>query len=48
MLKMGMVWQEETFQVEKSRDYQGSFFRFWHFCVFWMSGNLVLQIFLIN
>ena len=48
MLKPGRVWQEETFKIEKSRACQGSFFVFSVFCVFWLSENLVLQIFLIN
>ena len=48
MLKPGRVWQEETFKIEKSRGCQGSFFVFSAFCVFWLSKNLVLQIFLIN
>ena len=48
MLKPGRAWQEETFKIEKSRDCQGSFFVFSIFCVFWLSENLVLQIFLIN
>ena len=48
MLKPGRVWQEETFKIEKSRGCQGSFFVFSIFYVFWLSENLVLQIFLIN
>ena len=48
MLKPGRVWQEETFKIEKGRGCQGSFFVFSIFCVFWLSENLVLQIFLIN
>ena len=48
MLKPGRVLQEETFKIEKSRGFQGSFFVFSIFCVFWLSENLVLQIFLIN
>ena len=28
MLKTGIVWQEETFEIEKSRGCQGSFFVF--------------------
>ena len=28
MLKMGIVWQEQTFKIEKSRGCQGSFFVF--------------------
>ena len=48
MLKPDRAWQEETFKIEKSRDCQGSFFVFSIFCVFWLSENLVLQIFLIN
>ena len=48
MLKPGRVWQEETFKIEKSRGCQGSFFVLSIFCVFWLSENLVLQIFLIN
>ena len=42
------VWQKETFKIEKSRGCPGSFFVFSIFCVFWLSENLVLQIFLIN
>ena len=48
MLKTGEVWQEETFKIEKSRGYQGSFFVFSIFVFFWLSENLVSQIFLIN
>ena len=48
MLKPGRVWQEETFKNEKSRGCQGSFFVFSIFGVFWLSENLVLQIFLIS
>ena len=48
MLKPDRVWQEETFKIEKSRGCQGSFFVFSIFCVFWLSENLVFQIFLIN
>ena len=48
MLKPGRVWQEETFKIEESRGCQGSFFVFSIFCVFGLSENLVLQIFLIN
>ena len=48
MLKTGIVWQEETFKFEKSRGRQGSFFVFSIFVFFWLSENLVLQIFLIN
>ena len=48
MLKLGRAWQEETFKIEKSRGCQGSFFVFTIFGVFWLSENLVLQIFLIN
>ena len=48
MLKPGRVWQEETFKIEKSRGCQGSFFVFTIFCVFWLSENRVLQIFLTN
>ena len=48
MLKPGRVWQEETFKIEKSKGCQGSFFVFSIFCVFWLSENLALQIFLIN
>ena len=48
MLKPGRVWQEETFKIEKNRDCQGSFFVFSIFVFFWLSENLVLQIFLIN
>ena len=33
MLKTGIVWQEETFKIEKSRGCQGSFFVF-SICVF--------------
>ena len=33
MLKPGRVWQEETFNIEKSRGCQGSFFIFNIFCV---------------
>ena len=45
---MGVVWQEETFKMEKSRGCQGSFFIFSIFAFFWLSEGLVLQIFLIN
>ena len=48
MLKPGIVWQEETFKIEKSRGCQGSFFVLSIFVFFWQSENLVLQIFLIN
>ena len=48
MLKPGRVWQEKTFKIEKSRGCQGSFLVFSIFCIFWLSENLVLQIFLIN
>ena len=49
MLKAGVVWQEETFKIEKSRGCQGSFFAFSVFVFFFcLSENLVLQIFLIN
>ena len=48
MLNTGIVWQEETFKIEKSRGCQGSFFVFSIFVFFWLSENLVLQIFLIN
>ena len=48
MLRPGRVWQEETFKIEKSRGCQGSFFVFSIFVFFWLSKNLVLQIFLIN
>ena len=34
MLKTGMVWQEETFEIEKSRGCQGSFFSFLAFLCF--------------
>ena len=33
MLKSGRVWQEETFEIEKSKGCQGSFFVF-STCVF--------------
>ena len=48
MLKTGIVWQEETFKIEKSRGCQGSFVVFSIFVFFWLSENLVLQFFLIN
>ena len=48
MPKTGIVCQEETFKIEKSRGCQGSFFVFSIFVFFWLSKNLVLQIFLIN
>ena len=48
MLKSGRVWQEETFEIEKSGGCQGSFFVFSIFVFFWLSENLVLQIFVIN
>ena len=48
MLNPGRVWQEETFKIEKSRGCQGSLFVFSIFVFFWLSENLVLQIFLIN
>ena len=48
MLKPGRVWQEKAFKIEKSRGCQGSFLVFSIFRVFWLSENLVLQIFLIN
>ena len=34
MLKTGIVWQEETFKIEKSRGCQGRFFVFSSFVVF--------------
>ena len=34
MLKLGRVWQEETFKIEKSRGFQGSFFVFSIFVFF--------------
>ena len=34
MLKSGRVWQEETFEIEKSRGCQGSFFVFSIFVFF--------------
>ena len=34
MLKTGMVWQEETLKIEKSRCCQGSFFVFIIFVFF--------------
>ena len=34
MLKAGIVWQEETFKIEKSRGCQGSFFVFSVFVFF--------------
>ena len=34
MLKLGRVWQEETFKIEKSRGCQGSFFVFRIFVFF--------------
>ena len=34
MLKSGRVWQEETFEIEKSRGCQGSFLVFSIFCFF--------------
>ena len=45
MLKTGIVWQEETFKIEKSRGCQGSFFVFSIFVFFWLYENLVLQFF---
>ena len=48
MLKTGIVWQEETFKIEKSRGCQGGFFVLSIFVFFWLCENLVLQIFLIN
>ena len=45
MLRSGRAWQEETFEIEKSRGCQGSFFVFSIFVFFWLSKNLVLQIF---
>ena len=48
MLKSGIVLQEETFRIEKSRGCQGSFFVFSIFVFFWLSESLVLEIFLIN
>ena len=45
MLKLGRVWQEETFKIEKSTGCQGSFFVFSIFVFFWQSEKLVLQIF---
>ena len=48
MLKTGIVWQEETFKIKKSRGCQGSFFVFSIFVFFGLSENLVLQMFLIN
>ena len=48
MLKTGIVWQEENFKIEKGRGCQGSFLIFNIFVSFWLSENLVLQIFLKN
>ena len=48
MLKTGIVWQEETFKIEKSRGCQGPFFVLSIFMFFWLSENLVLQILLKN
>ena len=48
MLKTGIAWQEETFKVEKSTGCQVTFLVFSIFVFFWLSENLVLQIFLIN
>ena len=48
MLTSGRVWQEETFEIEKSKGCLGSFFVFSTFVFFWLSENLVLQIFVIN
>ena len=45
MLKPGRAWQEETFKIAKSSGCQGSFFVFSIFVFFWLSENLVLQIF---
>ena len=48
ILRQDKVWQEETFKIEKSRGCQGSLSVFSIFVFFWLSENLVLQIFLIN
>ena len=48
MIKTGVEWQEETFKIKKSRGCQGGFFVFSIFVFFWLSENLVLQIFLIH
>ena len=37
MLKSGRVWQEETFEIEKSRGCQGSFFVFSIFVFFFLA-----------
>ena len=43
MLKMGIVWQEETFKIEKSRSCQGSFFVFSIFVLFLAERKLCLK-----
>ena len=40
MLKPGRVWQEETFKIEKSMGFQGSFFVFSIFVFFGLCENL--------
>ena len=37
MLKTGIVWQEETFKIEKNRVCQGSFFVFRIFVGFFLA-----------
>ena len=45
MLKTGIVRQEETFKMEKSRGCQGSFFVFSIFCVFLAERKPCVTIF---
>ena len=40
MLKTGIVWQEETFKIEKSKGFQGSFFVFSIFVFFGWAKTL--------
>ena len=45
MLKTGIVWQEETFKIEKSRGCQGSFFVFSIFVFFGWAKTLSYKFF---
>ena len=45
MLKMDIVWQEETFKIEKSRGCQGSFFVFSTFVFFGWAKTLSYKVF---
>ena len=45
MPKTGIVWQEETFKIEKSRGCQGSFFVFSIFVFFGWAKTLSYKFF---